>query len=82
MVLQCENIFIAQNLANSKLDEICVMILKLNVFGTLTWNILLPISNFLKSPVFVILSDNAKIKLLVLFPTKKLTFIALQRRGK
>jgi len=82
LVLQCENIFIAQNLANSKLDEICVMILKLNVFGTLTWNILLPISNFLKSPVFVILSDNSKIKLLVLFPTKKLTFIALQRRGK
>ena len=42
--LQRENIFTAGlNLCNGKLDEICVMILGLNVFGTLTQNILLPI---------------------------------------
>ena len=31
-----KNIFIAQKLSNGKLDEICVTILNLNVFGTLT----------------------------------------------
>ena len=39
-----KNIFIAQKLSNGKLDEICVTILNLNVFGTLTWTFYGPIS--------------------------------------
>ena len=52
-----KNIFIAQKLSNGKLDEICVTILNLNVFGTLTWTFYGPISvnYFLQSTKWIIL---------------------------
>ena len=54
-----KNIFIAQKLSNGKLDEICVTILNLNVFGTLTWTFYGPISlnYFLQSTKWMIILD-------------------------
>ena len=54
-----KNIFIAQKLSNGKLDEICVTILNLNVFGTLTWTFYGPIllNYFLQSTKWMIILD-------------------------
>ena len=56
-------IFIASSRDNGKLYEICVTILNLNVFGTLTWTFYGPISlnYFLQSTKWIILDVETTI---------------------